>query len=140
MKSLVLLICTLSLAGCADQKTSFAPVPYTNVGVEKVRDDAKSWVDNDPDTRYWEHIQPTGSMLPFISHKHIVLLVRYAGQAFPNGATVIFNRGDAPRVIHVAADQTGTHIYVSGFNNHESDGWFPKSSIEGLVVGQLSLP
>ena len=79
-------------------------------------------------------------MEPFFTSRSVPLCVRYAGQQLGNGTVAIFNRGDHPRVIHVISAQNATHFYMSGYNNHNSDGWYPKTSVEGFVVGQLYLP
>ena len=137
--ALTLLALAVLAVGCR-RKSTFTPAPYTPDAQSSVVLDAGQWAAKDPANRYWDIPSATGSMRPFITEKHIVLMRRYSGQPFPNGAVVIFNRGDSPRVLHVVSDQNADSVYMSGANNHDSDGWFPKTSIEGFVVGQLNLP
>lgn len=138
-RTVAVVAAALFLAGCAGQRLpSFVPVPVSSLTAPQVYEDARAWVARDPANREWATVTATGSMKPFIDEFSVVLLERTNAQTkFQIGEPVVFNRGDAPRVLHVIADQTETHVYLSGFNNRQSDRWFPKSSISSRVVGQL---
>jgi hypothetical protein len=129
----------LVLSACSKQAT-FTPSPRSSESVTTVTRDAHDWVASDPANRFWSGVKPTGSMKPFVDEHTLALCLRYKGQEIPNGSVVIYNRGDIKRVIHVVSDQNADSVYMSGYANHDSDGWFPKSSIEGVMVGQLYLP
>lgn len=80
-------------------------------------------------------------MEPVISSHSLILALKYHGQPFANGAVLDFARDpDHPHVLHVAADQTADSVYMSGYNNHNSDGWYPKTTINHVMEGQLYLP
>lgn len=76
-------------------------------------------------------------MAPLIDSRSIVLLESYTGQSIAKGDWVRFDRGDAPNVLHRVEDVTETHVYLSGWNNRYSDGWFPKSAISYRLAGVL---
>lgn len=142
MRALVT-ICLLAgfVAGCGKgEGDAFAPKPFSPLPHTMVVEDAIAWARRAPAERYWADVTPTGSMAPFVTEKNLVLCVRYKGQLFPDGATLVFHRGDQQRVLHVAIAQTETHVKMSGYANERADGWFPKTAIEGILVGQLSLP
>lgn len=131
-----------TLAGCSKPSgaATFTPAITSPLPVGNVIADAAAWAQRDPGVRYYATVADTHSMEPFFTSKSVPLCLRYTGQPIPNGTVAIFNRGDAPRVIHVVSDQTADSVYMSGYNNHDSDGWFPKTRIEGFVVGQLYAP
>ena len=80
-------------------------------------------------------------MAPYVTEFSIVLMVRYTGQPIRNGAVASYLYSAAlPNVLHVVSAQTDDSVYMSGFANKHSDGWHPKSSIHGILVGQLYLP
>lgn len=139
MKRLCLVL--LSVTGCSQQDpVTFTPIQravdttYVDVSFDAIR-----WAQASP-SRGWAVVSPTGSMKPFFDEHSILLFIKYSGQPTPNGTIVIFDRSDTPNVVHVIADQTPTHVYMSGYANRRSDGWFPKSTIKGIVTGQLYLP
>lgn len=120
--------------------STFVPAPRAvKQTVTDVAVDAARWASASPD-RGWSWVAPTGSMEPFFNEHGILLFVRYSGEELRPGMVAIFNRGDVPRCVHVITAVRDTHVYMSGYANRNSDGWFPKTSIEGLVVGQLYLP
>jgi hypothetical protein len=51
-----------------------------------------------------------------------------------------YDRADTSNVLHVATALNDTHVYMSGYNNSASDGWYPKTSVRRRLVGQLYLP
>jgi len=129
----------LLLAGCGKQAPTFTPSPRSLDFPAEVEQDAKAWAARGAN-RFYAKVAPTGSMAPFITENSIVLCVRYTGQPLQNGAVVIYKYSAAlPRVIHVVSDQNETSVYMSGYANSSSDGWKPKASIEGIMVGQLYL-
>lgn len=127
-------------AGCGRSAPSFTPAPRSPETLDRVQLDAALWAARDPENRFWAPVAATHSMEPVINEHSLVLCLRYRGQPFANGAVLVYDRGDNPRVLHVVADQTADAVYMSGYNNHDSDGWFPKASISGIVVGQLNTP
>jgi len=134
------ILLVLLLASCSKEPSTFIPAPRSIATAEQVRADASKWASQDAN-RYWSAILPTGSMKPFVDEHSIALCVRYTGQSLSNGAVVIYRRDTAtPRVIHVVSDQNAESVYMSGYANRQSDGWYPKSSIEGIMVGQFYLP
>ena len=143
-RALALILGVLALAGCGKPGTggnTFTPAPRAiSQTAADVAADATRWAAAAPGVRGWSWVAPTGSMEPFFNEHGILLFVRYTGQPLVPGAVAIFNRGDAPRVVHVVSVVRGESVYMSVFANRASDGWFPKSAIEGLVVGQLYLP
>ena len=126
--------------GCAKQPTTFTPAIGSQLPIGTVLLDAAHWSQADPANRYYATTANTHSMEPFFTSKSVTLCVRYTGQLLQNGQVVIYNRGDAPRVLHVVSAQTDESVYMSGYNNHDSDGWFKRTTIEGIVVGQLYSP
>lgn len=135
------LLAAVWVAGCSKSgRATFTPAITSPVAQAVVYLDAIRWVNGDPVNRYYVTVADTHSMEPYFTSHSVPLCLHYTGQPVPNGTVAIFNRGDAPRVLHVMSDQTATDAYMSGANNHNSDGWFPKSKIEGIVVGQLYLP
>ncbi len=135
----ILALALLFLCACPKEKATFMPLPRSLAASTSVIADANAWAAHDPE-RYWLSILPTGSMKPFVDEHSLVLCVRFHGQVIPNGSVAIFNRGDVKRVIHVVSDQNEDSVYMSGYANSASDGWYPKSSVEGIMVGQLYLP
>jgi len=134
-----LLVIGILLAGCTKQST-FIPAPRSLDFPAEVEQDAKAWAARGAN-RFYAKVAPTGSMEPFINEHSIVLCVKYTGQPLQNGAVVIYKYSPAlPRVIHTVSDQNETAFYASGYANHNSDGWQQKSSIEGILVGQLYTP
>lgn len=133
-------VALLSPYGCSKAPSTFTPAITSSVPAVVVLNDAARWAAADPSNRYFATTANTHSMEPFFTNHSVPLCMRYTGQPIPNGTVAIFNRGDQPRVMHVVSDQTADSVYMSGYNNHASDGWFPKTRIEGLVVGQLYLP
>ena len=141
--SLSLCLYGVLLGSCSKQPAgvaTFTPVIASPLSASRVLSDAAAWVGSDPANRYFVTVANTHSMEPFFTSRSIPLCLRYTGQALPNGTVAIYNRADAPRVIHVISDQTADSVYMSGANNHDSDGWYPKKSIEGFAVGQLYSP
>lgn len=128
----------LSVAACSRQD-AFVPKPRSVSTTDSVYADAVTWARADQ-SRYVASVAATHSMEPFVNEHSLVLMVRYSGQPIQTGAVVEFDRGDALRVLHVVTDQTETDAYLSGYNNHISDGWYAKSRIHGIMVGQLYLP
>ena len=135
---LLAFFCWLS-TGCRQQST-FVPQPQAvdqdDAGIVM---DALKWTQSSPN-RGWAYVAPTGSMSPVITERSVLLFVKYTGQKLRNGAVVVFDRTDAPNCVHVVCDQTATDVYMSGWNNRLSDGWFSKDKIKGIVVGQLYRP
>lgn len=127
------------LVGCFREPSTFTPVQRGVDTTTSVSVDAITWSQRSPD-RGWAIVAPTGSMKPFFDEHSVLLFTKYTGQPLVNGSVVIFDRSDAPNAVHVVADQTPTHVYMSGYNNRTSDGWYPKTRIKGIVVGQLYLP
>jgi hypothetical protein len=77
-------------------------------------------------------------MEPFVNEHSVTLMVRYTGQVLPNGSVVQFRRSaEHPNVLHTVVEQNATHFYLSGYANKHSDGWFPKTAVAGVMVGQL---
>jgi hypothetical protein len=131
------ILASLLLAGCGP---TFVPQPHALSSESTVRQDAQAWAIKSPN-RYHTNVAATGSMEPFLNEHSILLVEKYHGQPFKIGAVAIFRHSEAhPRVVHTVSDQNETHVYMSGYANKNSDGWFPKTSIEGFVVGQLYLP
>ena len=131
----------LFVASCGKQASTFTPAPRTTDPIMTVRLDAIAWAAQDPAHRFWAEVAPTGSMEPFINEHSLVLCLKYTGQPLPNGTVAIYRYSAAlDHVIHVVSDQNETSVYMSGYANHDSDGWHQKSSIEGFMVGQLYLP
>lgn len=126
------------MAGCSKSPNTFTPAVTSPVAADVITD-AAIWSAANP-SRYFVTVADTKSMEPFYTSKSVPLCVRYSGQHLPNGTAAIFDRGDVKRVLHVISAQNETHFYFSGYNNHNSDGWFLKSKTEGFVVGQLYLP
>lgn len=129
--------------GCSKREpATFTPSPRSTDALAVIKQDAQVWANYDLRRRYWAEVAATGSMKPFIDEHSIVLCRRYvSGQELPNGSVVIYRYSDAlPRVLHVVSDQNDTHVYMSGYANRASDGWQPKTAIEGVVVGQLYTP
>lgn len=124
------------------KRPTFTPAPHALGSVTQVVIDGAEWVKRDPVHRYTATVDASdGSMAPVIGERSLLLCVRYTGKTvLRNGSVVIYDRGDKPRVCHTVAEQTDTHVYMSGYVNRRSDGWYPKSRIEGVVVGQLYLP
>lgn len=131
----------LFLAACSrDGRDTFTPKPRAVAQTAAdVAADATRWASVSPE-RGWSWVAPTGSMEPFFNEHGILLFQRYTGQPLSPGAVCIFNRGDVARVVHVVAAVRERDVYMSGYANRASDGWYPKASIEGVVVGQLYLP
>lgn len=129
----------LFVTGCAKDPATFIPTPRGTSDGVSVSADAIAWVQR-ASGRGWAIVAPTGSMEPVINQNSVLLWVTYSGQPLRNGAVVVFDRSDAPNCVHVVCDQTPTHVYMSGYANRRSDGWFPKTTIKGIVVGQLYLP
>ncbi len=129
------------LGGCSKSSpATFTPAIASPIPLAAVLVSAIQWTQGDPEARFYATTADTHSMEPFFTSHSIPLCVRYTGQQVPNGTVAIFNRGDLPRVMHVISDQTADSVYMSGYHNHNSDGWFKKSAIEGIVVGQLYAP
>lgn len=127
---------TLFAAGCG-QKSTFTPAPRSTESTAQVYADASAWAARAPD-RYFLAVAATGSMEPVINEHSVLLMVKYTGQTLPNGSVIsYYHSPELPNVTHVIADQNDTHVYISGYANKTSDGWFPKTSILGFVVGQL---
>lgn len=130
----------LLVAGCSKQPSTFTPTLTPPDGTRAaVIVDAAMWAAGNPD-RYYAAVADTHSMEPIINKNSVVLCVRNTGQSIRPGLVAVFNRGDTPRVLHTIAAVSGDSAYFSGYNNKSSDGWFPRSSIEGFVVGQLFAP
>lgn len=129
-------VCILNLTGC-EQESAFTPAPRSIEAQPLVYADAVAWVKRG-ENRYFSVVAATGSMEPFVNEHSILLMVKYSGQKLPNGSVVSFRRSDKhPNVLHVIIDQNETHVYLSGYANKYSDGWFPKAAIHGFMVGQL---
>lgn len=133
-----LAVCTI-IACSKSGPSTFTPAITSPLSAERVRADAQAWAQADLANRFLANVEDTHSMEPFFTNRSLPLCVRYTGQAVPNGTVAIVAR-DGLHVIHVVADQTADAVFTSGYNNHASDGWTPKSRIEGIVVGQLYLP
>jgi hypothetical protein len=130
-------ICLCGLTGCG---RGFDPAPRSVDSMQAVYADARAWAGRG-ENRYWSAVAPTGSMEPFVNEHSLLLMVKYTGQKLPNGTVASFRRSDDfPNVLHVITDQNETHVYMSGYANKNSDGWFPKTSIHGFMVGQLYTP
>lgn len=83
----------------------------------------------------------TGSMRPYINGGEYVVVEPYAGQQFPNGTVLTFNRDPAARnVLHTVADQNGRAVYMSGAANKYSDGWIPRERIHGICRLVVTYP
>ena len=129
------------LNGCSKNPTTFTPSPRAFATFALVVNDAEMWVNTDPTNRFYGMVAPTNSMQPFVNEHSLVLLVRYTGQPLINGAVVSYHYSDKfSHVLHVVSAQTDDSVYMSGYNNATSDGWKKKTSIEGVLVGQLYLP
>ena len=136
-----LLSSVLWFGGCSKAPATFTPAITSPVPADKVLADAITWAAADPAHRFVSTVADTHSMEPFFTNHSVVLCLRYQGQPIPNGTVAIYRFSDAfPRVMHVISDQTADSVYMSGANNHDSDGWYPKKSIEGFAVGQLYSP
>ena len=131
---LLILLCSCSRT---ETPNAFTPAPRATAPQASVEADARLWASVNPANRFWATVTPTGSMEPFINEHSIVLCQRYKGEILPKGSVIVFDRGDTHNVLHVLVDENQDSVYVSGYNNHNSDGWFPKTTIKGFLVGQL---
>ena len=141
IRALAILGVFLVLSSCSRTRETFDTPKPRAVGVDlsEVHLSAIAWTQRSPD-RFYVTVLPTGSMEPFINENSIVLCVRYTGQPLARGAVVLYDHPKVSNVLHTLADQNDTHVILSGTANARTDGWHPKSSIKGYVVGQLYIP
>lgn len=82
----------------------------------------------------------TNSMAPYIvGGTDYLLLIDYTNQPLAPGMVVVFDRGDAPRTVHMIAEVYGDYVYMSGLNNRRSDGWFHRSKVRQIVTAVLTI-
>lgn len=135
-----LLVVILFIAGCSKSPNTGVPTVIATLPSAQVYADAQRWAGTDPE-RYFVTVADTHSMEPLFTSKSLPLCIKYTNQVLPNGAVAIYKFSDAlPHVIHRITAQNADSFYFSGDNNHGSDGWHPKKSVQGFVVGQLYLP
>ncbi len=127
------------LAGCSPRPVgseAVNPAPSSSYLREQVNGDAALWALTGAGRAYGP-VSATSSMAPLIDSRSVVLLEPYSGQPIAKGDWVRFDRGDVPNVLHRVEDVTATHVYLSGWNNRTSDGWFPKTAISYRLAGIL---
>jgi hypothetical protein len=134
----VALAVVCALVGCS----KFDPRPTSAVATsDSVIADANAWVARAPAVREWHPVSDTGSMEPFVTSNSIVLTEKVSPTGvLLDGEVLVFDRGDSHDVLHVMTHQSATQVFMSGYNNRRSDGWFPRSAVKARMVGQLYLP
>lgn len=139
---LLYVLAAVAVVSCSKFQEAFVPKPRSLAATPtEVWVDAWAWVARDPANRFAAAVAATHSMEPVINEHSIVLMVRYTGQPFADGAVLCYEYSEQlPFVLHVATNQTADSVFMSGYNNSRSDGWQKKSSIKGVLVGQLYLP
>jgi len=77
------------------------------------------------------------SMRPAIEPKDFMAFEAYMGQKLEGNAVLVNVSWCKIPVVHLAYDETKTHVFLTGINNRKSDGWIPKTAIAGVLVGVL---
>jgi hypothetical protein len=84
-------------------------------------------------------VQDTHSMEPVIYGGDVALgWVARPDERYQVGMLVIYDRGDAPNVLHEveAVSGDGKSVFMAGIHNDRSDGWFPVSKVK-YIIGRV---
>jgi len=113
------------------------PAPSSSLTVGQAEAVAISWASYG-NGRTWSHVMPTGSMLPFMDSRSVLLWERIDGATaqLRKGDVVSFDRGDVKNVCHRIVDLNTTSVYMAG-DNTASDGWKPRTSVKMRLCGIL---
>lgn len=142
MTARLLAITLLALAATSCGRSDW-PGPRLEFYHANTEAQAKAYAYKEAAAHGWNvnQVQFTGSMRPYINGGEFVLIEPYAGQQFPNGTVVTFNRdANATNVLHTVADQNKRAVYMSGEANRYSDGWFPRERIIGICRLVVTYP
>ncbi len=90
-----------------------------------------------PGQRVVTYIANTGSMVPTMDSKSIVILELYTGQELFLNDIVLFDRIDTGNVLHRINGIKGNGLYIKGDGNNRADGWFDKKRVTHRVIGIL---
>lgn len=118
----------LFLAACISASASW---PAPRLAFYHTTTAAQSWAYANIEARLngWEISTISGashSMAPYLHGGDLVLLEPYTGQPLKAGEVVsYYMSAEYPRVLHMVCDVNTRAVYITGTNNHWSDGWVP---------------
>ncbi len=104
----------------AEQKR---PAPSSSLTKSEAMQIGARWKQTNPALRSYCEVQPTGSMVPILDSRCVLLLERVsAGQLRKNDIS-IYMRGDDVTICHRVMDVRNGGVLFEGDNNPRSDGW-----------------
>lgn len=137
MKAAALLLVAI-LSGCASYpalRQDRNPAPSSSMSREDAIYFSEGWFQSDKLNRRYIDLSNTGSMVPMYDSRTVLWIERLKGK--PSRGDVVISYQGGELVCHPALEVRGEHAYISGINNHYSDGWIPLSSVQWRVVAAI---
>ena len=140
MHLVALIISAVLLSGCG-RSEDLRPAPSSSVAKDFAAIDAASWMLRDANNRSFTTVMPTGSMVPTLDSRSVLLLERVSGPELKVGDIAIYAGTGArkPMVVHRVTAIGASATLFAGDNNdpQKPDGWIAHDRIRWRVAGIL---
>ena len=113
------------------------PAPRSSMSKIEATQYAIHIVLQSPGKRVMSFPANTGSMVPTIDSKSVIILEKYEGQELFLNDIVLFDRIDTNNVLHRINAIKGDSLYIKGDGNKSADGWFGKNRVSYRLIGIL---
>jgi hypothetical protein len=110
----------------AEQKR---PAPSSSLTKSEAMEIGARWKQTNPAMRSYCEVHPTGSMVPILDSRCVLLLERVSADQLRKNDISIYMRGDDVTVCHRVMDVRNGAVLFEGDNNPRSDGWVARDRI-----------
>jgi len=125
------------LVGCEQRPPEERnPAPSSSITLTQAQGDAAFWILGRPNRSY-SLVAPTGSMLPTLDSRSVLLLETVTATDLRPNDLAIYTRDDGRAIVHRVKAIHPHGILFDGDNNKASDGWIDPTRITHRVAGIL---
>ncbi len=110
----------------AEQKR---PAPSSSLTKSEALQIGARWKQTNPAQRSYCEVNPTGSMVPILDSRCVLLLERVSADQLRKNDISIYMRGDDVTICHRVMDVRNGAVLFEGDNNPRSDGWVTSERI-----------
>jgi hypothetical protein len=99
------------------------PAPSSSLTMAEARGFGEVWRQSDPQHRSWSTVKPTGSMVPTLDSRCLLLLEKVAASDLLKNDIALYSVEDGGSTCHRVLEVRADGVFFSGDSNHRSDGW-----------------